>query len=111
MKQIQSQKSNPSNKDSNMQVNKMISDIEFSPSTSINTNFGQTSTTFNHSPSTSSFVSKNEEIIQNFMLMTNMNRDFSEKCLQENNFEIGKSYEVFKSLQSLNAVPPEAFIK
>ena len=96
-----------------------MSDIEFTPAT---LTFGPPSgnplapIASTSSSSSSSLVSSppapanpQEDIIQKFMLVTKMNRDFSLKCLQENNFNSDAAYEVFKQLQAHNALPPEAF--
>lgn len=51
-----------------------------------------------------------EQLLQQFMQATKMNRDFSLKCLLENNFDANAAYNIFMRLKESNALPPEAFI-
>lgn len=43
------------------------------------------------------------------MQVTNMNRSFAIKCLEENNYNAEAAYAIFQQLQASNMIPPEAF--
>lgn len=51
-----------------------------------------------------------EAIVFKFMEVTKMNRAFTLKCLKENAFNGDAAYAVFQQLQTMNMIPPEAFI-
>lgn len=50
-----------------------------------------------------------EQTIVKFMKLTGMNRQFSTQCLDENGFDLNKSFEVYSLLQANSQIPPEAF--
>lgn len=51
------------------------------------------------------------QMIQSMMAQTNMNYEWSKKCLEENNFDYNRACFVFNELYKVNKVPPEAFNK
>ena len=88
---------------------RMMNDVEFNSTPSTST--GVTGFAPIPSTSSSSLMIPQEEIILKFMQVTNMNREFSLKCLEENSFNPDAAYDVFQKLQVNNLIPPEAFIK
>lgn len=94
----------------------MVTEVEFmsdttlvQPSVSTPT-FNITSSTFTPI-ATASNINPQEEILNKFMQVTNMNRAFSQKCLEENAFNPETAFDVFQKLHLNNKIPAEAFIK
>lgn len=89
----------------------------FNPSASVNTNFaqmtanpgfGQAVATTSSAPSTTINMNR-EEILTKFMAATGMTREFSHTCLEENQYNPEVAFNVFQTLKSTNALPPEVF--
>lgn len=51
-----------------------------------------------------------DQLIQQFMNATQMNRSFAAQCLEENGFDINTAMDVFVKLKEQNAIPSEAFV-
>ena len=54
--------------------------------------------------------SRNEELVQQFMSATQMNRSFAQQCLEENAYDINTAFDVYQKLKTENLIPSEAFI-
>ncbi|XP_072031661.1 nuclear RNA export factor 1-like [Amphiura filiformis] len=52
-----------------------------------------------------------QAMVQQFILDSEMNADWSLKCLQENNWDYPASGQVFLQLKQNGSIPPEAFVK
>ncbi|CAL1544423.1 unnamed protein product [Lymnaea stagnalis] len=50
-------------------------------------------------------------MLENFVAQSNMNPEFSLKCLEENNWDYLKAGQVFTDLNNQGRIPPEAFVK
>ncbi|XP_074596927.1 nuclear RNA export factor 1-like [Brevipalpus obovatus] len=61
------------------------------------------------SPAPPVLLDKSNLILQ-FSQMTKMNQWFSEQCLEENGFDLEKSFQIFSTLNASGAIPPEAFV-
>uniref|UniRef100_UPI00358FD9D9 nuclear RNA export factor 1 isoform X1 n=2 Tax=Myxine glutinosa TaxID=7769 RepID=UPI00358FD9D9 len=52
-----------------------------------------------------------QDMLQTFSLQSGMNLEWSQKCLQDNDWDFNKSAQVFLKLQGQGSIPPEAFKK
>lgn len=63
-------------------------------------------------PSTSALPSpmgEQERLVLELCAQTRMNRQFSERCLEQNSWDIQKAFAVFTELNVRGGIPPEAF--
>lgn len=51
------------------------------------------------------------QMVQQMCQQSNMNIEWSKKCLEETNWDYNRAVYVFTELQKQNKIPPEAFIK
>uniref|UniRef100_A0A8C4R1V9 Nuclear RNA export factor 1 n=1 Tax=Eptatretus burgeri TaxID=7764 RepID=A0A8C4R1V9_EPTBU len=52
-----------------------------------------------------------QDMLHSFSLQSGMNLEWSQKCLQDNDWDFIKAAQVFQKLQSQRSIPPEAFKK
>ncbi|XP_015791781.1 nuclear RNA export factor 1 [Tetranychus urticae] len=52
-----------------------------------------------------------DSMVQQFCSLTNMNLQFSTQCLEENAYDLQKSFEVFEQLNKQGAIPAAAFVQ
>lgn len=116
VKQAVSSRPKPSTSKQNNKNEGMVTEVEFMSDTTIvqpsvsTPTFNITSSTFTPI-ATASNINPQEEILNKFMQVTNMNRAFSQKCLEENAFNPETAFDVFQKLHLNNKIPAEAFIK
>ncbi|OWF40033.1 nuclear RNA export factor 1-like [Mizuhopecten yessoensis] len=58
-----------------------------------------------------SLTPEQQQMVQTFSAQSQMNLDFSAKCLEEHNWNYDGAGQAFLSLQKENKIPPEAFVK
>lgn len=51
------------------------------------------------------------QMVQQMSQQSNMNLEWSKKCLEETNWDFNRAIYVFGELQKQNKIPPEAFVK
>jgi nuclear RNA export factor len=87
---------------SNKSINdNTMADVEFNTKSILRVSTGDSSA--------SSSTNKYESIISKFMNATRMNRSFSVRCLEENQYNMESAYTVYQKLRDQNMIPPEAF--
>lgn len=60
-------------------------------------------------PAPAPVVGEREQMILELCAQTRMNRGFSERCLEQNDWSIQKALSVFSELNARGSIPPEAF--
>uniref|UniRef100_A0A182JAF5 NTF2 domain-containing protein n=1 Tax=Anopheles atroparvus TaxID=41427 RepID=A0A182JAF5_ANOAO len=64
-----------------------------------------------HAPPTAPDDNTKLQMVQALAAQSNMNLDWSRRCLEETNWDYRRAEHAFSELQKQNRIPPEAFIK